>query len=224
MSSSAVIGNSANAPASAGARNAPRASIAAVIRAANPGSSSRPAQSAAPDAAGRGGAGPGGRPVGAQHPGQLGDRGPLGQRAVVGAQVVRRAGDQVPAGQLGQRDPVAGGQVTLDEAERRAVGQQHVGRALGQPERAAHRGGRARAELGQPAEQVELGHRGDQQIGRVHPVADPVERGRVGHRRIVRWRHSVARKTFLVSVNASGASGPSSRPRPEDLKPPNGVQ
>src|SRR5690242_7769062 len=30
--------------------------------------------------------------------------------------------------------------------------------------------------------------------------------------------------TFLVSVNASGASGPSSRPRPEDLKPPNGVQ
>ena len=31
-------------------------------------------------------------------------------------------------------------------------------------------------------------------------------------------------KTFLVSVNANGASGPSSRPRPEDLKPPNGVQ
>ena len=31
-------------------------------------------------------------------------------------------------------------------------------------------------------------------------------------------------KTFLVSVNAYGASGPSSRPSPEDLKPPNGVQ
>src|ERR1700722_2602338 len=31
-------------------------------------------------------------------------------------------------------------------------------------------------------------------------------------------------KTFFVSVNANGASGPSSRPRPEDLKPPNGVQ
>ncbi len=31
-------------------------------------------------------------------------------------------------------------------------------------------------------------------------------------------------KTFLVSVNASGASGPSSRPRPDCLKPPNGVQ
>src|ERR1700753_351726 len=31
-------------------------------------------------------------------------------------------------------------------------------------------------------------------------------------------------KTFLVSVNAYGASGPSSRPRPDDLKPPNGVQ
>ncbi len=27
----------------------------------------------------------------------------------------------------------------------------------------------------------------------------------------------VEMKTFLVSVNASGASGPSSRPRPEDL-------
>ena len=38
-------------------------------------------------------------------------------------------------------------------------------------------------------------------------------------------RHSfVEMKTFLVSVNANGASGPSSRPRPEDLKPPNGVQ
>ncbi len=34
----------------------------------------------------------------------------------------------------------------------------------------------------------------------------------------------VEMKTFLVSVNANGASGPSSRPRPEDLKPPNGVQ
>src|SRR5579872_2989063 len=31
-------------------------------------------------------------------------------------------------------------------------------------------------------------------------------------------------KTFLISVNASGASGPSSRPRPDCLKPPNGVQ
>src|SRR5258708_17785253 len=31
-------------------------------------------------------------------------------------------------------------------------------------------------------------------------------------------------KTFLVSVNASTASGPSSRPRPDCLKPPNGVQ
>ena len=30
--------------------------------------------------------------------------------------------------------------------------------------------------------------------------------------------------TFLVSVNASGASGPSSRPRPDCLNPPNGVQ
>src|SRR5258706_11361719 len=35
---------------------------------------------------------------------------------------------------------------------------------------------------------------------------------------------SVAMKTFLVSVNASGASGPSSRPRPDCLNPPNGVQ
>src|SRR5215467_6891342 len=31
-------------------------------------------------------------------------------------------------------------------------------------------------------------------------------------------------KTFLVSVKANGASGPSSRPSPELLKPPNGVQ
>src|SRR5436305_3874746 len=30
--------------------------------------------------------------------------------------------------------------------------------------------------------------------------------------------------TFLVSVNAASASGPSSRPRPERLKPPNGVE
>src|SRR6185437_10400062 len=35
---------------------------------------------------------------------------------------------------------------------------------------------------------------------------------------------SVEIKTFLVSVKASGASGPSSRPRPDCLKPPNGVQ
>src|SRR5580693_7401299 len=34
----------------------------------------------------------------------------------------------------------------------------------------------------------------------------------------------VAMKTFLISVNASGASGPSSRPRPDCLNPPNGVQ
>src|SRR3954471_14790531 len=31
-------------------------------------------------------------------------------------------------------------------------------------------------------------------------------------------------KTFLVSVNANGASGPSSRPSPDDLNPPKGVQ
>src|SRR6202046_3777284 len=31
-------------------------------------------------------------------------------------------------------------------------------------------------------------------------------------------------KTFLVSVKESSASGPSSRPRPDCLKPPNGVQ
>src|SRR5690348_912028 len=32
------------------------------------------------------------------------------------------------------------------------------------------------------------------------------------------------KKTFLVSVKARGASGPSSRPSPDDLKPPKGVQ
>src|SRR5262249_30568975 len=36
--------------------------------------------------------------------------------------------------------------------------------------------------------------------------------------------YSVEMKTFLISVNASTASGPSSRPRPDCLKPPNGVQ
>ncbi len=35
---------------------------------------------------------------------------------------------------------------------------------------------------------------------------------------------SCAMKTFFSSVNAFGASGPSSRPRPDCLKPPNGVQ
>ena len=40
----------------------------------------------------------------------------------------------------------------------------------------------------------------------------------------VRANQSVAMKTFLVSVKASGASGPSSRPSPERLKPPKGVQ
>ena len=35
---------------------------------------------------------------------------------------------------------------------------------------------------------------------------------------------SVAMKTFFTSVNARGASGPSSRPRPDCLNPPNGVQ
>ena len=35
---------------------------------------------------------------------------------------------------------------------------------------------------------------------------------------------SVAKKTFLVSVKCSAASGPSSRPRPEAFMPPNGVQ
>ena len=34
----------------------------------------------------------------------------------------------------------------------------------------------------------------------------------------------VAMKTFFSSVNASRASGPSSRPMPERLKPPKGVQ
>ena len=34
----------------------------------------------------------------------------------------------------------------------------------------------------------------------------------------------VATNTFFSSVNASRASGPSSRPIPERLKPPNGVQ
>ena len=33
----------------------------------------------------------------------------------------------------------------------------------------------------------------------------------------------IAKKTFLVSVNDSGASGPSSRPSPDCLNPPNGV-
>ena len=33
-----------------------------------------------------------------------------------------------------------------------------------------------------------------------------------------------AMKTFLTSVNASSASGPSSRPMPDCLKPPNGVE
>src|SRR6476469_7416567 len=31
-------------------------------------------------------------------------------------------------------------------------------------------------------------------------------------------------KTFFTSLNAAGASGPSSRPRPDCLNPPNGVQ
>src|SRR5215472_2863665 len=31
-------------------------------------------------------------------------------------------------------------------------------------------------------------------------------------------------KTFLISVKESSASGPSSRPRPDCLNPPNGVQ
>ena len=35
---------------------------------------------------------------------------------------------------------------------------------------------------------------------------------------------SVEMNTFLTSVNACSASGPSSRPRPDFLKPPNGVQ
>ena len=35
---------------------------------------------------------------------------------------------------------------------------------------------------------------------------------------------SVLMKTFLVSVKAAGASGPSSRPSPDCLNPPNGVQ
>src|SRR6185437_11113676 len=35
---------------------------------------------------------------------------------------------------------------------------------------------------------------------------------------------SVAMNTFLTSVNASSASGPSSRPSPDCLNPPNGVQ
>ena len=35
---------------------------------------------------------------------------------------------------------------------------------------------------------------------------------------------SVLMKTFLTSVNESRASGPSSRPRPDCLNPPNGVE
>ena len=40
---------------------------------------------------------------------------------------------------------------------------------------------------------------------------------------VVSWP-SFEMKTFLTSVNEFGASGPSSRPRPDCLKPPNGVQ
>ena len=42
--------------------------------------------------------------------------------------------------------------------------------------------------------------------------------------RCVHAHPSVARKTFLTSVKAPSASGPSSRPRPDCLKPPNGVE
>ena len=39
-----------------------------------------------------------------------------------------------------------------------------------------------------------------------------------------RHGHSVEMNTFFTSVKASGASGPSSRPIPDCLKPPKGVQ
>ena len=39
-----------------------------------------------------------------------------------------------------------------------------------------------------------------------------------------RGRYSELMKTFLTSLNASSASGPSSRPMPDCLAPPKGVQ
>jgi hypothetical protein len=86
----------------------------------------------------------------------------------------------VVAREVGDRHPPA---VALDEAERGTPGEQHVHRALGQPEPRRERGGGQRPVRGEPAEQVELGHRGDQEVRRVGAVAQPVERFRVrdGH-------------------------------------------
>src|SRR4051812_24783121 len=50
----------------------------------------------------------------------------------------------------------------------------------------------------------------------VFPTRGTPARSRVGQ--------SLAKKTFFTSVNESSASGPSSRPSPDCLNPPNGVE
>ena len=54
-----------------------------------------------------------------------------------------------------------------------------------------------------------------------HPSLESVHRGAP---RSVGGQGVVDRNTFLVSVNAASASGPSSRPSPDCLNPPNGVE
>ena len=85
----------------------------------------------------------------------------------------------MPARERGDGDPVTVGHLTLDEAERRAVGQQHVGRTVGDPERGPQLRGPDRAGHREPGEQIELGDGRDEQVGGVDPVPDAVQLGRI---------------------------------------------
>ena len=82
---------------------------------------------------------------------------------------------------------------------------------------------------GQPDTACPAGDHGDASF---EPTALALTHGVLFSRRVtthrvlrsVRVQPSVLMKTFLVSVKASSASGPSSRPSPERLKPPKGVE
>ena len=77
--------------------------------------------------------------------------------------------------ELGDRDPITGRKITDHQALRGGQRQQHVRRASSPPHGLAHALGRDRSVLVQPREQVELRHRGDQQVRGIRAIANAIQ-------------------------------------------------
>lgn len=88
-------------------------------------------------------------------------------------QVERRPLGEVGPGQPGERHLVVAVEVSVDQPEGRAIGHEHIRGPGGHAQLGAQPMDGDRPVAGQPAEQIELEHRGDQQIQRVHPRHGP---------------------------------------------------